>query len=201
MWKGIPQTGLVFYAPLTTNSATAETGQSLSYKNCTFTTYKGISAVRMSYACITTGILAQSGLDSGFTLSMWFCDDSFSNNSIIAHIGDWGGESGYWCGLQSNNYKPQLYYQEGVGAGSNNSLQNNTWYHVAYEQYNGTAKAWINGVEDLNTSTATTQCSGLPLYIGDIDGYSSQYPFQGYLAAVRLYNRALTTVEIAALAS
>ena len=202
LWTGAPQIptdGLVFYAPLSERKSSAETGQSLTYDgDITFSTYKGITAAHFDEACITTGTLANSGLDDGFAVSMFFANDSFSNNSVIAHMGDWDGGGGEWWGIQTDNGSSKLYYQDHIASGSQTQLENNKWYHIVYQQSGGKAQAWINNAQDLSRSISytATACSGKPLYIANIMGDISWSPFYGYIAEVRLYNRTLTTEEI-----
>lgn len=200
--SGIPTEGLVFHAPLSSNASVAVTGQSLTYAGgCTFQIYKGIQSMRVQNGCITTDTIAASGFDNGFTLSVWFlCDNFSSTNGVIVHMGTWGGVSNWW-GVQTNNYKSQLYYQSMISAGTDGNLHNDTWYHLIYQQYGGNAKAWINGVADLDRAATTTQCSGLTMNIGNINGSTSSASFKGYIAGVRLYNRVLTSSEIDLLAA
>jgi len=75
-------------------------------------------------------------------------------------------------------------------------LANSVWYHVV-ATYDGANKriyvngvlenttAWTNGVDNANTLSS----------IGFLEIASSQY-LNGNLASVRVYNRALTLVEI-----
>ena len=207
LWSGppvIPTDGLVFYAPLSERSTTADTGQSLAYDgDITFSTYKGIAAAHFDYACITTGTIASSGLDDGFTLSLFFSNDNFRNNSVMAHMGEWDGSGGDWWGVQSDNGNARIFYQDHIASGSQTQLENNKWYHIVYQQNGGMAKAWINNVQDLSQGIYydATSCSGKPLYIANIMGDTSWSPFFGYIAEVRLYNRALSEEEREALFS
>lgn len=202
LWSGAPQIptdGLVFYAPLSERKSSAETGQSLTYDgDITFSTYKGITAAHFEQACITTGTLADSGLDDGFAISVFFANDNFRNNAVIAHMGEWDGYGGEWWGVQTDNGSSRLYYQNHIASGSQTQLENNKWYHIVYQQGGGKAQAWINNAQDLSNSVSYTaaSCSGKPLYIANIMGDTSWCPFYGYIAEVRIYNRTLTSEEI-----
>lgn len=202
LWSGAPQIptdGLVFYAPLSERKSSAETGQSLTYDgDITFSTYKGITAAHFEEACITTGILTDSGLDDGFAISVFFANDNFSNNAVIAHMGEWDGYGGEWWGVQTDNGSSRLYYQNHIASGSQTQLEDNKWYHIVYQQGGGKAQAWINNAQDLSNSLSYTaaSCSGKPLYIANIMGDTSWCPFYGYIAEVRIYNRTLTSEEI-----
>ena len=192
----VPTSGLVFYAPLSRNASAAETGQQLTYTGTVqFATYNGIPAAHLDHAGITSGIVAASGLGN-WTISFWVTNENWNYVSIIAHFGVWNSSV---VGVQTNNGFPQLYYQP-VGGGSNSNRQNNTWYHVVYQQAGGVVKAWVNGVEDLSANHSSQDCSNQPFYMGSITGDGS-FPLYGYLAAARIYNRALNADEITALAN
>lgn len=207
LWSGvvpIPTDGLIFYAPLSGQNATAETGQSLSYYgNITFETYKGIDAGHFNNAGIITEALASSIDGSGFTLSLYFACDNFATvgRGIIAHAGAWNDSyADEWWGVLPNGASGRLQYYSKGTEGIATQRENKKWYHLIYQQGNGTAKAFVNNVldleEDLSYNAAVN--SGKQLSIGCISGTGSPY-FNGYIAEVRLYNRVLDSEEITAL--
>lgn len=203
LYDGIPSDGLVFYAPLSTSANAAETGQSLIYAgNYSFSTYQGIQAMNLQGGCVSVSTVAQSGLDNGFALSMWICNADWTDTSIVAGMGSWDDSSQQqWWGLQSYNGASSFCYRPGINVGSRTNLEADTWYHVVYQISNGFAKAWVNGAEDLNAALefSAVECSGKPLYLGSLYGNPSSYPLNGYIAALRLYNRVLSSAEITAL--
>ncbi len=81
------------------------------------------------------------------------------------------------------------------GAKLTSSLLANTWYHIACT-YNGSSiKAYLNGSLEATTSASGGVASAGKLYIGT--GPSTW--FNGSLDEVRIYNRALSSDEVASL--
>jgi hypothetical protein len=80
------------------------------------------------------------------------------------------------------------------------SLSLNTWYHVVcvrtYDGTNSTNYIYVNGVQVASgTFSGANYNYGTPLNIGD--GQSPDwYPFRGYIAVAKAYNRSLTEKEI-----
>jgi len=73
----------------------------------------------------------------------------------------------------------------------------NTWAHAAIVNKNGTLIFYINGVQ---TSTTTTAFVKNGYILGNIN-QTFNYPFAGYIDEFRIYNRALSATEVAALAN
>lgn len=93
------------------------------------------------------------------------------------------------------NATQQTMYSTGV------TMNNNTWYHLAfttsYDGTNTTAKIYINGV--LNNTATQTGAQGsqaYPFTIGTWYPAGTDYPFNGSIDRVRVYNRTLTDTEI-----
>ncbi|MBD2336607.1 DUF4347 domain-containing protein [Calothrix sp. FACHB-156] len=137
-----------------------------------------------------------------FTQSVW----------IYSQITDNGyhGILGYQPGGSTSERYPGIWVFEqtrihaGFGDGSNwnsfstgNVLKPNAWNHIVTSFDGTTYKAYVNGQE----VNSTTQFAGRKpaatqqLNIGRVDNY-----FQGQIDDVRIYNRALSTAEIANLA-
>jgi len=80
------------------------------------------------------------------------------------------------------------------------SLSLNIWYHVVcvrtYDGTNSTNYIYVNGVQVASgTFSGANYNYGTPLNIGD--GQSPDwYPFRGYIAVAKAYNRSLTEKEI-----
>jgi len=79
-----------------------------------------------------------------------------------------------------------------------NPIEAGKWYHVV-GTYDGTQiKIYVNGILDniVNVTGSINTAGTLPLKLG-IYGNNVSIPFNGYIAYVRLYNRALTADEVA----
>ncbi len=76
------------------------------------------------------------------------------------------------------------------------ALSASTWHHIAATRDGNTRKIYIGGQEDVSdTYSEAITTTGLPLTITSVD-----WPFDGLIDDVRLYNRALSPEEIAQLA-
>lgn len=82
---------------------------------------------------------------------------------------------------------------------SSASLSNNTWYHLCWTYDGSNVRIYINGSLDSTTSkTGIIDASDQTLYIG-YSGYSTEY-FTGYVNDARIYDHALSLMEIKELA-
>jgi hypothetical protein len=85
---------------------------------------------------------------------------------------------------------------------SNTDVPLNTWVHACLVRDGATARFYYNGAADGTGTRGTgtlSYASGQPLYIGldtDGTGYSQGNFFDGKIAAVKIYNRALSADEI-----
>ena len=75
----------------------------------------------------------------------------------------------------------------------------NTWHHIVYTDTNGTAKFYVDGIQDATNFNYTPQA--IPTNNSTIGAYkrannSIVVPFPGKIDDVRLYNRALTASEV-----
>lgn len=190
--------GLVFYAPLATQAATAETGQALSYSgDIGFTTYKGIPCMSLNrdsgaHVDITRSADIPKGTEP-FTLCAWF---SASQSGAMALFGIGRHQAKQdallWVNGDQNIVGVNLY-NEGWEPFA---IQKNEWYFIAAAYDGGVMRLRMNGVDSikdraLNLSDASACIGGL---------FGSGYAFGGYVAGCRIYNRALGPREIDKLA-
>ena len=77
-------------------------------------------------------------------------------------------------------------------------LSINNWYQIVVVFNSSNVKIYLNSVEQtLDTNTiAAINPSGSPLYIGKYPSINSTYNYAGYLSIVRVYQKALSQVEI-----
>ena len=212
----IPTDSLVLYASLNgITPAVAETGQTIgTIGSVNYGTVSGIPCADSdtTKTLYVDELMAQ--LDPGIpkTLSVWIRVTSWSSNNdgvgIICCVEDGGG-----CSIVFDATSGHADRWKGGGEGSTNydnvsfgQLSLDTWYHLAFTDDGNTMKTYVNGTL---VTTATpggsyrkAQNSINAGITGPGDSVSDfGYNLIGHMAAYRIYNRALTTAEIAALAS
>lgn len=205
-----PANGLVFYAPLSEESSTAETGQALTKTGTvTYHTVEGLPCARFdtknSYLSATVPNMA--GVLTG-TISLWiyisgdagknatdyprfftFGDKSKPNNGFIC--GTWAKPGGV-INYQSNN-------SSNGWPSANNPLSKGRWINfVATITESGFLQSYVNGSEGSFCETGAITINEPSVYINYING---DYGIDGiYIADVRMYNRILSASEIQSLA-
>lgn len=205
-----PEDGLVFYAPLSEEANTAETGQTLTKNGMvTYQTVEGLPCARFdatnSYLSATvpnmTGVLTGTislriyvSNDAGkystdYPRFFTFGDKSKPNNGFIC--GTWA-KSGGVINYQSNN-------SSNGWPSANNPLRKGRWINfVATITESGTLQSYVNGGEGSVCETGAITINSPSVYINYIDG---DYGVDGiYIADVRMYNRILSASEIQSLA-
>lgn len=191
----IPTDGLVFYAPLAEDKATAETGQTLT-KTGAITQAK-IDGIPCSYfngsSYIHVDLSTMPYGTDDFAFSLWCrCDGT---SGIILQLGTWSGGARL-SQLASGFF--ELWMTGGVRLLTAETY--NSMVHVAFTRNSGTSSLYING-----SLVATSQESAdLSQYtqISLMNSYTHGPRYiTGYLAAVRLYNRGLSADEITELAN
>jgi len=149
---------------------------------------------------VTTGIFGKSFANSGITGSVarsmeaWVKFNAVSANAVIS-IGGQANAQLYELMAYSNNL---IEHYWGNFTQSSTVLATNTWYHVVI-LYDGTTNhyIYINGVQVGFSSTPSLNTSNTPIYIGPAVT-TSWGAFDGKIAALRIYNRALTPTEVTA---
>ena len=80
---------------------------------------------------------------------------------------------------------------------STTSIAANKWFHVVVTvQSGGQAKVYVNSVLENSTNIGSGTTPNVPLYVGRYTG-GSGYEFNGEIPVTKIYNRALTTNEVA----
>jgi hypothetical protein len=192
---GVPIGGTVFYTPLSEDSSTAETGQSVSYSNCTFTTHKGIPCMR----CSDGTSAAESAVanipqgNAARTIAFWGCPDAYTKDWMAFFIYGEDSSERMVC-VRTNQNRAGL----GFSYSDHDSDVNvsGEWHHFAFT-YNGTkARLLVDGAEVLNIDVALDTAYS-PLKIGA--GVNSSTGYRGYISDFRVYNRVLSDSEIQSL--
>lgn len=185
--SAIPDDGLIFYASLSEESSTAETGQALT-KNGTITyqTYKGIQCAHFSSAYISSQF-SDYIMPYPMTFAIWAAPDTTDSRALWSFSND--KPLMYWNGSY-HVYDPDC----------NVSAANvGDWHHIAWSiNPDRSSTYYFDGVA-MDTTTSNNTSTIKSLCIGYRNGYQPQWV--GYLAGFRIYNRALSADEISALAN
>jgi uncharacterized membrane protein YkvA (DUF1232 family) len=83
--------------------------------------------------------------------------------------------------------------------GSTTTISTNTWYHVCITYVGTTLTLYVNG--SINGNTLTGTCATNGFMISPAVAIAGLTPFAGFIDDFRIYNRALSAAEIAALAN
>jgi hypothetical protein len=143
---------------------------------------------------------------ASFTLEAWVLFDSISGlRTVFAKPVDIGTNDSYTLWLNSGTLTGIICDATSAGAqlAAPEPLTTGTWYHVAYT-VDDTARQqalYVNGVQV--ASGATTLSAGYdtqPLLLGrDTENGAPDYFLQGNIDEAAIYNRALTSAEIASI--
>ncbi len=190
----IPTDGLVFYAPLAEDKATAETGQTLNYTgNFQFNIVSGIPcAVFSGEEKISVD---NSNCFSGdFSISCWFRLTTPMAEGVVNAAVFVFGTSENWLTIRVN--ANGIFMNLG---GQNNTKQITvdtvTFNNITVTYSSSKLSIYINGLLDSQVNLDSLPNSSTFL-IGD-SGYSDW--FTGEIASFRIYSKVLNTSEISAL--
>lgn len=183
---------MVFYAPLAESSAAAVTGQVFTQTGTVaYTTEDGIPCAyfngnaRLSFE--------MESLLSTLSISAWL---KYSNNSITPVVLGSPGSSHHTASIYSVNS------QVGWSSWADDKTypcSSGVWHHIALcaNSSDRSVNVYIDGTL-AGTSYHTWELQQKNGWLG---GNTQGYALNGYLAAVRIYDRLLTSSEVAALAA
>lgn len=139
------------------------------------------------------------------TIAIWFKADA-SVTSRRSIISDRALSTGYTCflaGQSDGGFSPGELVCDisGTTVRSGSQLNDNTWHHLALAIDNASAAAtiYVDGIKKVTASVAYAT-STYSLLLAQVANLGTQ-PFLGNLDEVRVYNRVLTTAEVALLAA
>ena len=132
------------------------------------------------------------GISQTFSVLSWInCTNVSSSNNIVSKNGP------YFMRIVSSKLRFNVLTDTGwlfqVG---NATLSNNLWYHLAMVYDSFTWKGYINSNLDFSVSKTGSISSNAALYIGYTPAVGEQAGFNGNIAQVSIYNKALTAQEI-----
>ena len=147
------------------------------------------------------GILSSINNLTTFTVDFWFKTNNAATEQFFISTTNAAGTKGWHVEMFNNKVLlqvyPLTYYRQ-----SNTILSSNVWYHVSVTYLSSTnVLIYINGAV---TSTTDTGGSTFTFTASDYNtlfsyyapGVGSKLPFNGNLAGLKLYNRALSASEI-----
>jgi len=167
---------------------------------------------RTSSECVSNGCLAFDGTDdyvdcgsgnsldivNAITISAWTKTSNSFYNTVV-HRGNNGWGSGYWLCVRSGSTTDNRFGIQGVDNGSWGTYPDDgQWHNVVgiYSKSEGKIKVYLDGINKLNKAVGGTPAgfSGQNLLIGLVD--LPQYPFNGLMDDVRIYNAAVPASQI-----
>ncbi|MFN0131796.1 MAG: LamG domain-containing protein [Phycisphaerales bacterium] len=143
-------------------------------------------------------------ITSALTAAGWMrCDStsSWPTGSVTSPLVRKGTSEPSNYALQVVDSKLAMFLDDvdTIGIRGNTTLGVGQWYHLAATWDGTTVRLYVNGVLD-NTPTARAAPIGIDTRVLNIGGRSGGERFNGIIDDVRLYSRALTAAEVAALA-
>ena len=194
--------GLVAYYPFNGNANDASGNGNNGTVNGAVLTQDRLGASNSAYSfngsnsSITFASPPLTQVDN-WTLSAWVNPASLNQLGMAVEVGYdnsiWG--DGYGFGFQSDSEWTGLFSYLAFIRSGYSIPSTNRWYHVVMLRDTGTTKFFVNATQTPNTYTATPFTpSGFT--IGAANG---AYFFNGQVDEVRLYNRALSSNEVAQL--
>jgi hypothetical protein len=203
----VPTSGLVAWFPynnlVTNQGGLSTTGTSTNY-NATFAKdrfNRPNSSVnfKQTSSCATRieNTINSSLINGGFSLSFWVKRDSSGCDNPRVFAFD-----GIQCMWWDNSQTLTLCHADNVNSicPTSNPIQNNVWVNIIYTNDGTTAKFYQNGV--LLNSTANTLSNvsllGNNFYVGMLSFLTPLHGgFRGGIDDIGIWNRALTTTEVA----
>jgi N-acetylneuraminic acid mutarotase len=195
--------GLVAYYPFNGN-ANDESGNGNhgTVQGATLTTDRfGNSNSAFSFNGTSHSIIAPSNNlpigNSPRSISIWIKSPNMAvgNRMLIG----WGKPTHYQMSALAlgRGYQPSrqvMYWGWGDDFNINQTLNDNTWYHITFTYNGDKGKLYVNGELDIEYSINPNTPSGTSLYIANFTTVVSN--FVGIIDDIRIYNRSLTDFEI-----
>ena len=193
-----PEEGLVFYASLSKDVSVSETGQSISkYGDVDYLVTNGIPCAYFNGSSYLKSSLEDIENSCPRTFSAWIKDSSTNSDSYRDAVVYGAQESLKNFGIiisNKNYFSGSIYGHDLIS----DIMNDNEWHHVLFS-YDGTkASLYIDGQKN-KESVLQLETSISDLFIGS-ESPDLVYPWTGYIASVRVYERALADEEVQVLA-
>lgn len=201
----IPSSGLLLHASLEQDSETAETGQTFTKSgNVTFETVQGMKCAYFdgnSYWQVPFESDLAGNTAKAVSLWMWGTKDMTEAGQAWAFgVGYWNSNQAFGIGqATSSSYSNRIYAtMYGGDCSPESPLATSDFHHIVFQYDLSKTELFVDGVKlkEVNYSSANTN-SSYPITIG-WNGMNLTYNkrFTGYISGVRVYNRALSEMEI-----
>lgn len=145
---------------------------------------------------VTVADSASLDFTGAFSMSYWVKFNSVATEQWLVSKGGGWNRAGFFSTIYSSG---NLRFGMGNGAAEvtadNGGFTTDTWYHIVMTYDGTTMRAYSNGILLPNTNTNSySYGNDFPVSIGRSD--NNNIPFNGLLDEVRIYERALSAVEI-----
>ena len=189
LYTGIPTDGLVFYAPLSENKTEAETGQTMNFSGTVvYDVFDGVNGAFFNNAYFSASI---GSTLSEWTLSFWLKVTENQTSGAGYFNSKTNGEILIYINSSSRNLR--FYPPDDLGT----NVAPENWNHFMVASSGNTCSVYQNGIfysnKTWNQAKAFDQ-----FYIGS---RYSEGTIKAYTAGLRIYNRVLSEMEAASLAS
>lgn len=209
-----PTAGLLAHFPLNNTVANNGPGNiTASLANITYTSNNSNtsnSAVQFAgnlnslISFTDNGLLDFSGT-SNFTISFSFLFNGSTNAGLIDNCLNYNGWGIYLWSTLAGTWNLQFNYRNGsLGSPSTTNFTTGVWHHVTAIRNNGTLSMYIDGVlrgsGPEGTQTPSYPTSMIAGALAFMPYSPPRYnPFGGKMDEIRVYNRALSSTEVAQL--
>ncbi len=197
-WGAFPSDGMVLFAPLDGQHATAETGQALLYDGTfEFTEFAGVPCVNLKSGYIKTAENSGISGTQSRAFSFWAYPTGSQQYCNTVGIGNQASHGYLWnCGVRQDGKIRRQFTAWGSDMDTECFALDNKWHHFVYmldANSPRVLRGYVDGVPFThNTDTLNTKLS--PFFMGR-SGAGDWY-YTGYLASVRCYNRVLSLEEV-----
>ena len=205
-------------------SITVNSAEITPSENFTINTYTGTGSTQSIEGKIGTAadfngnnskidVGNQTWFDSDFTLSMWFYPQNTSGTDFETLVykrgsSDFTNPFGLGVYEPSHSTLPQKIAFILGGGGSTatvvsatNNYNINEWNHVLVKVSGTAMSITLNGTETTGTFSGTRQTNTETIRFGNKYTIDNDYPFDGKIDQVRIFNKALSSSEISTLAA
>ena len=190
----MPTDGLIFYAALSEEKSTAETGQSLESHGVNYLT---MDTIPCAYLDGHSYIKAPFGMITGNmprTMTAWMKTPKDNSWKVGFYFGEESSYKNFWIGQGGDGTLSAYGYEVDVIGPENDGK----WHNLCATYDGSVFKLYVDGTE-FNSVTFNLNTTSSDLFIGctvKIDNF-----FKGYIAACRIYNRAISESEVQLLAN